>query len=60
MSVEENKAIVLSFLKDVWGMGNLSLVDEIVADEHVHHFTLLDGFDAILTWPEPDSDAGVV
>jgi len=42
MSVEENKAIVRSFLHDVWGAGNLSLVDELVADDHVHHLTRRD------------------
>lgn len=42
MSIEENKAIVLRFLEEVWGKGDLSIVDEIVADEHVHHLTLRD------------------
>jgi predicted ester cyclase len=37
MSVEEYKAIVLSFLDDVWGKANLNLVDDLVADDHVHH-----------------------
>jgi steroid delta-isomerase-like uncharacterized protein len=42
MSVEENKAIVHRFLEEVWGQGNLSLVDKIVAEDHVHHFTSRD------------------
>ena len=42
MSVEENKVIVLRFLKDVWGKGNLNIVEEIVADDHVHHLTRRD------------------
>jgi steroid delta-isomerase-like uncharacterized protein len=42
MSVEENKVIVLRFLEDVWGKGNLNIVEEIVADDHVHHLTRRD------------------
>jgi len=55
MSVEENKAVVLRFLKDVWGMGDLSIVDEIVADDHVHHFATRDvrgpeGVKQLVSW----------
>ena len=42
MPIEENKAIVLSFLQDVWAAGNLTIVDELVADDHVHHLTRRD------------------
>ena len=42
MSVEENKIIVLRFLEDVWGRGNLNIVEEIVADDHVHHLARRD------------------
>jgi len=42
MSVEENKAIVLRFLQEVWGEGNLNMVDELVAQGHVHHLTRRD------------------
>jgi steroid delta-isomerase-like uncharacterized protein len=37
MSAEENKAIVLSFIQDVWAGGSLNLVNDLVADDHVHH-----------------------
>jgi hypothetical protein len=42
MSVEESKAIVLRFLQEVWGEGNLGMVDELVAQGHVHHLTTRD------------------
>ena len=42
MSVEQNKVIVLRFLEDVWGKGNLNIVEELVADDHVHHLTRRD------------------
>ena len=55
MSVEENKAIAHRFLKDVWEKGNLSIVDEIIADDHVHHLSKRDnhgpeGVRKLVTW----------
>ncbi|MGD8752119.1 MAG: ester cyclase [Anaerolineales bacterium] len=42
MSVEDNKIIVLRFLEDVWGNGNMSIVDEMIANNHVHHLSRRD------------------
>ena len=36
MSAEENKAIVERFWK-VWEEGNIDLVDELLAADHVNH-----------------------
>ena len=53
--VKESKAIVLRFLKEVWESGNLSLVDELVAQGHVHHLTTKDvhgpdGVKQLVSW----------
>ena len=37
MPAEENKAVVRSFLEDIFSGGNLDLVDEIFAPDHVLH-----------------------
>ena len=55
MSEEENKMIVRRFLEDVWGQGNLSLVDDMIAEDHVHHLTRRDvdspeGVKQLVTW----------
>ncbi len=42
MSAEDNKAVVLRFIEDVWGKGNLNIVDELIANNHVHHLTRRD------------------
>jgi len=42
MSIEENKTTVRRFLEDVWGKGDLSLVDDMIVDNHVHHLTRRD------------------
>jgi predicted ester cyclase len=55
MSAEEHKAIVLRFLQEVWGEGNLGMVDELVAQGHVHHLTKRDfhgpdGVKQLVSW----------
>ena len=55
MTIGENKAIVLRFLEEVWEKGNLDIVDEIIADEHVHHITTRDlrgpeGVSQLVSW----------
>jgi predicted ester cyclase len=40
--VEESKVVVFSFLHVVWDAGKLSTVDELIADDHVHHLTRRD------------------
>lgn len=42
MSLKDNKAVVQRFIEEVWGAGNLNLVDKLVADEHVHHLSRRD------------------
>jgi len=42
MSVEDNKKIVLRFLEEVWGQGDLSIVDDMIAESHVHHLSRRD------------------
>jgi len=37
MSVEENKAVVRRNIEEVWNRGNLSVIDEIVAENFVLH-----------------------
>ena len=34
---EGNKAIVRSLVEEVWNKGNLAVVDEIIADDYIHH-----------------------
>jgi len=36
MSVEENKSLSRRFLEEVWNKGNLALVDELLATDHVY------------------------
>lgn len=55
MPVEEHKAIVLRFLQEVWGEGNLNMVDELVAKDHVHHLSRRDahgpdGVKQLVSW----------
>ena len=42
MMVRNNKALVRRFIREVWGQGNLDLVDELVATDHVHHLSRRD------------------
>ena len=37
MSAEENKAIVLKMLDEVWSQGNMDLIDEHVSEDYVYH-----------------------
>ena len=37
MSVEKNKAIARRYQEEVWGKGNLALLDELLAPEFVDH-----------------------
>jgi len=37
MAAEENKALVRRFYEEVWGKGNLDVVDEVFADDYVRH-----------------------
>ncbi len=34
---EENKALVRRFIEEVWNNGNLDVIDELVAENHVDH-----------------------
>jgi steroid delta-isomerase-like uncharacterized protein len=34
---EENKALVRRFIEEVWNGGNLDVVDELIAENHVDH-----------------------
>ena len=42
MSVEENKAIMLRLIEEVFNKGNLSVVDECTAADFVHHSSMLE------------------
>jgi predicted ester cyclase len=67
MSVEANKAIVARFIQDVWAEGRLSVVDELVAQDHVHHLTTRDahgpdGVKKLVSWFRsflPDVQIGI-
>ena len=37
MSVEKNKAIARRYQEEVWGKGNLALLDELLASDYVDH-----------------------
>jgi steroid delta-isomerase-like uncharacterized protein len=37
MSAEENKAFVRRFIEEAWDRGNLSVVDEVVAEDFAYH-----------------------
>ena len=37
MSLEDNKAIARRYQEEVWGKGNLDLIDELVAPDFVDH-----------------------
>ena len=37
MSTEENKALALRWLDEVWNKGELSLIDELIAPDYVLH-----------------------
>jgi predicted ester cyclase len=37
VGVAENKALVLRFYEEVWGLGNLEFAHEVFADEYVRH-----------------------
>ena len=37
MSVEENKAVVLRFVAEVWNNANPEAFDELVSQDHIHH-----------------------
>jgi hypothetical protein len=37
VSAEENKALVLRFLEEVWNRRNLDVIDECIAPEFVQH-----------------------
>ena len=34
---EENKALVRRFIEEVWNSGNLDMIDELIAENHVDH-----------------------
>jgi steroid delta-isomerase-like uncharacterized protein len=34
---EENKAVVRRFIEEVWNSGNLAVIDELIAEDHVDH-----------------------
>ena len=34
---EENKAVVRRYLEEVWSGGNLEVIDELIAEDHVDH-----------------------
>ena len=34
---EENKAVVRRFIEEVWNSGNLDVIDELIAENHVDH-----------------------
>jgi hypothetical protein len=42
MTVEDNRALVRRFINEVWSLGNLDLIHELVAKEHVHHLSRRD------------------
>jgi predicted ester cyclase len=37
MSLEKNKAIARRYQEEVWGKGNLALIDELLAPDYVDH-----------------------
>ena len=37
MSIEENKAIVRRYIEEIWNIGNMAVVDEVVAIDFIHH-----------------------
>src|SRR5262245_46928580 len=37
MTIEQNKAIARRWTEELWGQGNLSVADEIIAPEYVRH-----------------------
>ena len=37
MSLEKNKAIARRYQEEVWGKGNLDLIDELLAPDFVDH-----------------------
>ena len=37
MTIDENKALIHRFYKEVWNHGNLAVADEIFADDYVRH-----------------------
>ena len=43
MSFEKNKALARRYQEEVWGKGNLSLIDELVAAEARRRLRLSDG-----------------
>jgi steroid delta-isomerase-like uncharacterized protein len=34
---EDNKAVVRRFIEEVWNKGNLDVIDELIAEDHVNH-----------------------
>lgn len=42
MTLEENKALVLRFLQQVWNERNLAIIDEALAADYVHHASPID------------------
>ncbi len=55
LPTEQNKALVVRFLKEVWEEGKLSVVDDLVAPEHVHHLATRDahgpeGVKRLVSW----------
>ena len=37
MSAEDNKAVVRRFIEEVWNSGNLEVINEVVAEDHIDH-----------------------
>jgi len=41
MSTEENKALARRLIEEAWNQGNLAVVDELLAPDHVPHHSLI-------------------
>jgi steroid delta-isomerase-like uncharacterized protein len=41
MSTEENKALARRLIEEAWNQGNLAVVDELLAHDHVPHHSLI-------------------
>ena len=41
MSTEENKAIARRLIEEAWNQGNLAVIDELLAPDHVPHHSMV-------------------